>query len=171
MEDISIVITILTSLITPAILILASGSLSLTTSQRLSRSIERARRISLEFRESKLGNKVIPEKEKYLLYLQLVKASHRSKLLQRAMTLLYIALFLFIATSALIGIFEILDWAGTFMLIVLPMLGVLVLLAASIILILESWLALKSVDEEMKFNLTAHNEFDLNRIQSKLENN
>lgn len=169
MEEISTVITILTSLITPAILILASGSLSLTTSQRLSRSIERVRKISIEFREIKMGNKDIPEKEKYLLYLQLVKASKRAKLLQRAMTMLYTALFLFIATSMLIGIFDILDLAGTFLLIFLPMLGVLCLLVASILLILESWLALKAVDEEMKFTLTAHNEFP--RVHNKPDGN
>jgi hypothetical protein len=55
MEENSVVINLLTSMITPAVLILACGSLSLTTSQRLSRSIARTRKISLDIKEIKQG--------------------------------------------------------------------------------------------------------------------
>jgi hypothetical protein len=45
MRELSAVLTVLSAMITPAVLILASGSLLLTTSQRLNRAIDRARAI------------------------------------------------------------------------------------------------------------------------------
>lgn len=155
MHDISIVVTVLTAMITPAILIVACGSLSLTTSQRLSRSIERTRKLTAEFREISAGNKAIPKNEKLMLFGQLQMSAKRAVLLQRAMTLLYIALGFFIATSLLIGVFEIWEWGRSWILIVLPMLGALSLLMASIILIMETRMALRAVDEEMNFRLSA----------------
>jgi hypothetical protein len=151
MEDNSVVITILSAMITPAILILACGSLSLTTSQRLSRTISRTRKISDEINEIRQGVKTVPEGFRFLLYRQLLNATERSVLLQRVMTLLYVAISFFIATSLLIGVFDILTWERSWVLIGLTMIGSIALLAASVILIMETRLALVDVDNEMKF--------------------
>lgn len=141
-------------MITPAVLILACGSLLLTTSQRLNRSIDRTRKISFEFKEIKQGNKSAPEPEQRMLFRQLEKAAKRSILLQRAMTLLYISLFFFIATSLLIGIFEILNWIRSWILISFFIIGIMMLLCASFFLVMETRLALSAVHDEMKFRLT-----------------
>jgi hypothetical protein len=155
MEEISVGVSILTAMITPAILIVACGSLSLTTSQRLSRSIERTRKISVAFNEMGEGKRTIPLREEQMLRKQLEKSARRAILLQRAMTMLYTALGFFISTSLVIGIFEIMGWMNSWLLILLPMVGALTLLWASILLIMETHLALKAVDDEMNFRLNS----------------
>ena len=97
---------ILSSMITPAVLILASGSLILTTSQRLSRVIERVRKIAQEFTqiEKNPEDESVVVNKRRILYNLLRKSARRSKLLTRAMVLLYISLGLFVATSLAIGV-------------------------------------------------------------------
>lgn len=171
MEENSVVISLLTAMITPAVLIMACGQLSLTTSQRLSRSISRTRSIFSELKEIKDGKKSATEDEKLILHDQITKSTQRSILLQEVMSMLYIALMLFIASSLLIGIFEIMDWYRHWILIVIPMTGAIALFTASILLIMETRLALRSVDEEMKFALLLDRELfnlkkkDVNKIQ------
>jgi uncharacterized membrane protein YqjE len=153
MDDISIGISILTAMITPAILIVACGSLSLTTSQRLNRSLESARKISVTFNEINEGRRSVSIREQEMLRRQLEKSARRAVLLQRAMTMLYTALGFFILTSLIIGLFEIISRMRSWLLVILPMLGAIALLWASILLIMETRLALKSVDDEMYFRL------------------
>jgi hypothetical protein len=159
-DEISVVINILTAMITPAILIVACGSLSLTTSQRLNRSIDRSRKISMEFQEIRKGTREAGKIEIKMLYGQLQKAAQRARLLQKAMTLLYVALGFFIATSLLIGIFELVLWIRSWIIVVLPMVGALALLFASILLIAETRLALSAVDQEMDFRMSSHIDFN-----------
>ncbi len=101
MNDITPAIGILSSMITPAILIMASGSLIMTTSQRLSRVIERVRKISQEFMqiEKSQDPQSATEGKRRVLYSLLKKSATRSKLLTRALRLLYMSLGLFVATS------------------------------------------------------------------------
>src|SRR3982750_380668 len=89
---------ILSSMITPAVLILATGSLIMTTSQRLSRVIERVRKISQEFTQIDKSNdeESTNETKRIILYTLLKKSARRSKLLTRAMTILYLSLGLFV---------------------------------------------------------------------------
>jgi hypothetical protein len=164
MED-SAVIIVLTSMITPAVLILACGSLSLTTSQRLSRSISRTRKILNDFKDIQNGKLVITDDEKIMLHRQMITSANRAVLLQRVMTMLYVSLSFFIATSLLIGIFEIMGWKQLWILLFFPMLGAIALLAASILLIIETRFALGSVDEEMKFNLREGIKFIRNEVR------
>jgi hypothetical protein len=144
-------IAVLAAMITPAVLILACGSLSLTTSQRLSRSIERTRKLYDEFEAMKEMKKVVPEPERLMLNRQLSTGTKRAVLLQQAMTLLYLAISMFIAASLMIGLFEILDLTQSLMTLALAMTGAALLLAASIVLIFETRLGISSVNEEMRF--------------------
>ncbi len=144
-------ITILAAMITPAVLILASGSLSLTTSQRLHRSVERTRKIYADFEDIKTGKRFATKDEKELLNRQLQRAATRAILMQRAMTLLYIAICFFISTSLLLGLFELFDIKSSTLTITTAMLGALLLLAASILLILETRHGLGAVNEEMNY--------------------
>lgn len=158
MEESSLIISILTSMITPSVLIVACGSLSLTTSQRLNRSIDRTRRISLQLKEIRQGAMPVAQEERRMLRQQLGKATRRAMLMQRTMTLLYIAICLFIAASLLIGLFEIVRWMRPWVIIGISMAGALSLFAASILLILESRLALGAVDDEMHYWLVCEEE-------------
>jgi hypothetical protein len=159
MEDISIVMGVLTSMITPAIFILACGSLTLTTSQRLNRSIDRTRKISAELKEIGQNKRLAAINEKKMLFGQLLKATRRASLLQRSMTLLYIALGFFTSSSLFIGLIEILNLKLTWILILLAMLGAFSLLMASFNLILETRRALLAVDEEMSFRHAQYKEY------------
>ncbi|WMJ72309.1 DUF2721 domain-containing protein [Cytophagaceae bacterium ABcell3] len=157
MGDLSVVITILSAMITPAILIVATGSLLLTTSQRLARSIERTRKLSDQFEKltEEPSDKANTKFE--FLYHQLQFASNRARLLQKAMTSLYLAISIFILTSFLIGIFEITNAEFAYFPLMSGMLGAMLLFLASMLLILESRIALKSVNQEMANVLQVNN--------------
>jgi hypothetical protein len=158
MEENSLVISLLTAMITPAVLIMACGQLSLTTSQRLSRSITRTRSIYNELMDIKSGKREATEEEKIKLHLMITQTTKRSILLQKVMSMLYIALLFFITSSLLIGIFEIMDWVRSWILITIPIIGSIALFSASILLIMETRLALQSVENEMKYVLLLENE-------------
>jgi hypothetical protein len=153
MEESPMIITLLTAMITPAVLIMACGQLSLTTSQRLSRTISRTRSLVGELREISEGKKDVGNEELMTMHIQITKSTQRSVLLQRVMSMLYIALMFFITSSLLIGVFEIMDWVRHWILIAVPMAGAVALFSASILLILETRLAITSVEQEMKFAL------------------
>src|SRR5688572_12682763 len=124
---------ILSSMITPAVMILASGSLILTTSQRLSRVIERVRKISQEFMQIEKSDdkESANESKRRILYNLLKKSAQRSTLLTRAMTFLYLSLGLFVATSLAIGIVAITHFKVTWIPTALGMLGAVFLLCSS----------------------------------------
>ncbi|PVY41364.1 DUF2721 domain-containing protein [Pontibacter virosus] len=151
MDNLSAALTILSAMITPAILIMASGSLILTTSQRLSRSMERVRKLADQY--SALTNKeTISESdsaEKSFLLELLMRATRRCRLLQRAMTSLYLTLGVFVATSIAIALFDVLNLPYAWAITLLSLLGAGLLFYASLLLIVESRIALQAVDREM----------------------
>lgn len=138
-------------MITPVVLILASGSLILTTSQRLSRVIERTRKLTdwlKELTKTPAGETLI-EDEVVTLFDQLHRNTQRARLLQRAMANLYLALSVFVATSISIGIIDISKSSLTWVPVVLGIMGAMLLFYASIMLIKESRIALFAVNKEM----------------------
>jgi hypothetical protein len=144
---------ILSSMITPAVLILASGSLIITTSQRLSRVIERVRKISQEFMqiEKSHDKESANEAKRRVLYALLKKSARRSKLLTSAMTLLYLSLGLFVATSLAIGIVAVIHLRFTWIPTAIGMIGALALFASSSVLIIESRLTYSAIVDEVDF--------------------
>jgi hypothetical protein len=80
MNDLAGALAILSAMITPAVLILACGSLTLATSQRLGRIIERTRRISNQFKELARNrtDQAMLEEERVLLFNQLGRATRRA---------------------------------------------------------------------------------------------
>jgi hypothetical protein len=153
MNDMVPMLAVLSSMITPAVLILATGSLILTTSQRLSRVIERVRKTSLEFMqiENSDDKESANEAKRRILYNLLSKSARRSKLLTTAMTLLYVSLGLFIATSLAIGIIAITRLTYTWIPTAIGMLGALTLFASSAVLIVESRLTYSVILDEVNF--------------------
>jgi hypothetical protein len=153
MNEIFPPLAILSSMITPAVLILASGSLIMTTSQRLSRVIERVRKISQEFMLIERSNdkESINESKRRILYTLLRKSARRSKLLTSAMSLLYISLGLFVATSLAIGIVAITHIRFTWIPTAIGMVGAVMLFMSSAILIIESRLTYSVIADEVDF--------------------
>jgi VIT1/CCC1 family predicted Fe2+/Mn2+ transporter len=145
-------ISVLSAMITPAVLISACGSLILATSDRLSKAVMRTREIS---------SALIPrandqrsdgrEEERRMLFTQLDFATTRSRLLQRALSRLYAALGFFVGTSVTIGLVAVTSSAFTLIPIVLGLCGAALLLYAAFLLIKESRFALAAVNEEMDF--------------------
>lgn len=145
-------ISVLSAMITPAVLISACGSLILATSDRLNRAVERTREISGGL---VLLAKVEPtaeiEEERRMLFVQLDYVTTRSRLLQRALSRLYGALAFFVGTSVSIGLVAVTSSAFTPVPIALGLVGAALLLYVAFLLIKESRFALAAVNDEMDF--------------------
>ena len=148
---------VLTSMITPAVLISACAALVLSTSVRLGRVVDRVRVISDRFEE--LAHKQ-PEdvpllgERLELTFTQLDFLTSRARYLQRAMTTFYIALGLFVATSVTIGSLGFLATEGSgwsWIPVALGMLGAGLLFVGTLLLGFEATLALRAIHGEMDF--------------------
>ncbi|MES1022857.1 DUF2721 domain-containing protein [Gloeocapsa sp. BRSZ] len=158
MNDLASALAILSAMITPAVLITACGSLILTTSQRLGRVIERTRRISEQFEKLPQTKDDILVQERQIILLHLLnRATQRSRLLQRALMYLYLTLSIFVATSVAIGIFAVFGQTQLQRYAWIPslfgMVGTGILFYTSLLLIMESRIAVGAVDDEMDFVL------------------
>ncbi len=147
-------IEFLTAMITPALLISATGSLVLSTSTRLGRVVDRVR--DLEKRLSELitadDKDAIPLYSKRLdtVVNLLDKVTSRARILQRAMSAFYYGLGIFILTSltiAVAGLFNIYRWLP----IPVGVVGFLFLFYGSILMLLETRMATVTVNAEMDF--------------------
>lgn len=148
------VIEFLTAMITPALLISATGSLVLSTSTRLGRVVDRVRAL-----EVRLGELIYADdKDDVPLYDKRVevivdlldKVTSRSRLLQRAMTTFYYGLMFFILTSvtiAIAGIFNVYRWIP----IPVGIVGIMCLFYGSILMLRETAMATATVNAEMDF--------------------
>ena len=95
-------LNVLSAMITPAVMILATSSLILTTTNRLVRVIDRVREMLPEFEkqaDTETHDERTEERRK-MLFGQLDRATIRARLIQKAITRLYTALSAFLATSA-----------------------------------------------------------------------
>lgn len=149
----------LTAMITPVVLILAAGQLILTTSQRLARSVERARKLSEQFEElvlKKEGSDTTVKRE--LIYTLLERAARRSRRLQQVMSMLYIALSIFVATTLSIGLLEVFGILVVWVPVMLGLVGALFLFYATILLISETRIALGAIDIEMDYLVKNYSE-------------
>jgi hypothetical protein len=144
--------TVISAMITPAVLISACGSLILATSDRLSKAIIRTREISDQLvpRPGDAGNPR-REEERRMLFTQLDFVTTRSRLLQRSLSRLYGAVALFIGTSVAIGLVPVVSGTFSIVPIALGITGAGLLLYASFLLIKESRFALAAVNAEMDF--------------------
>lgn len=145
-------LTILSSMIAPVILILACGSLITITSQRLNLVVERCRVLIEQLKElvqkSATPSETTATDTKLLLFL-MDKATHRTRLLQQALTTLYLSLGVFIATSLSLGILDVINSRRTWLPVLLSMLGALMLFYTSVLLITESRIARQAINREM----------------------
>ena len=153
-DSLSSTIEFLTAMVTPTLLISATGSLVLSTSTRLGRVVDRVR--SLEIR---LGEMIYAEdKSEIPLYEKRVevivelidKVTSRSRILQKAMAAFYYGLMFFILTSVTIAVaaqFGIYRWLP----IPFGVVGIMYLFYGSLLMLRETRVATATINAEMDF--------------------
>ena len=144
---------VLSAMITPAVLILACGSLLITTSNRLSRVIDRVRELSREIEDLSLPSDEDPllDERREMLFELLDYAMQRGRILQRAVTSLYSALGTFLATSFAVGVLALVRSEQATLAVVLSFVGSALMLIAAGLMILEARIGLFSLDIEIEF--------------------
>ena len=144
---------VLTAMITPAVLISACGALIFSTATRLGRVIDRVRFLSTRFEElarnpeaDDMASERLP-----LLYGQLERQTTRARLIQRSMVAFYSALGIFVATSVAIAVLNSIARNYLWVSVVFGLLGSSFMLYGSVLLIIESRMALAAVISEIEF--------------------
>ncbi|HET8773253.1 MAG TPA: DUF2721 domain-containing protein [Thermoanaerobaculia bacterium] len=150
-RELSSVLDVLGAMITPAVLILASSSLLITTSSRSIRCVDRVRERAEELEALGKGQDEGTERRRQHLYKQLEINTRRARLLQKAMSRLYFGISFFIATSVAIGVVSLLHVDIGWIPMVFGFVGAFLLFSASVYLIFESRLALTTTFEEMDY--------------------
>jgi len=150
-REISDVLHVLSAMITPAVLILASSSLLITTSSRSIRCIDRVRERARELEELGTAAGDASDATRRHLYEQLEINTRRARLLQRAMSRLYIGISFFIATSVSIGVVSLLRVNIGWIPLLLGFVGAGLLFSASVYLIFESRMAMATTYAEMDY--------------------
>jgi hypothetical protein len=147
-------IEFLTAMVTPALLISATGSLVLSTSTRLGRVVDRVRQL-----EERLGDIIYTDnKDEIPLYEKRVeviidlldKVTSRSRILQRAMGAFYYGLMFFVSTSVTIAVasfFSSYQWVP----IPIGIIGIIFLFYGSALMLRETRMATATVNAEMDF--------------------
>ena len=153
-DNLNSTIAFLTAMVTPTLLISATGSLVLSTSTRLGRVVDRVRAL-----EVRLGEMIYaPDKSEIPLYEKRVevildlldKVTSRSRILQKAMAAFYNGLMFFILTSvsiAIVGLFDIYRW----MPIPIGVVGIIYLFYGSLLMLRETRMATATINSEMDF--------------------
>lgn len=163
-------IEFLTAMVTPALLISATGSLVLSTSTRLGRVVDRVRNL-----EERLSDLIyIENKDDVPLYDKRVevivdlldKVTSRSRLLQRAMTWFYYGLGLFVLTSVSIAVAAFLT-SYRWLPIPIGIVGIMFLFYGTILMIRETWMATATVNAEMDFTWELAREVAPKEVVSK----
>jgi len=147
-------IEFLTAMVTPALLISATGSLVLSTSTRLGRVIDRVRQL-----EERLSDLIyIEDKNEVPLYDKRVevivdlldKVTSRARILQRAMAAFYYGLGMFVLTSVTIAIAAIFNnYRG--LPIPIGIIGIMFLFWGTLMMLRETRMATATVNAEMDF--------------------
>ncbi|REJ79267.1 MAG: DUF2721 domain-containing protein [Acidobacteria bacterium] len=151
-QSLSSTIAFLTAMITPALLISATGSLVLSTSTRLGRVIDRVRDLDKRLAELITSDEreeiVLYEKRVAAVFDLLDKVTTRSRILQKAQFSFYAGLLMFVLTSLTIGAAGLLnDYA--WMPVPVGLVGILCVFYGSILMMAESRMATATVNVEM----------------------
>lgn len=143
-------LSLLSAMITPAVLISACGTLVFSTSTRLARVVDRVRQLSAEAAElATASESELTQERVRQMEVQLGLYARRSRLVQGALTAFYVSLGLFVAATVAIGLTAFVShvaWVPS----TLGVLGTLVLFAGSVLLISETRLAVASLEHEME---------------------
>jgi hypothetical protein len=131
-------ISIISAMITPAILLLASGNLVSSTLTRIARVFDRAREIIDRARAARAADDVVAAE---LLESMLRSYLRRTSLLERALSAYYLAIGLFVAGSLAIAFDNIIGHVVPWLSIAFVVGGAMLLLLGSLAIFLETNLA------------------------------
>lgn len=137
---------ILTSMLAPALLMAATGSLLISANNRLARVVDRLRSLVAAWQttaQPRLAG----------LELQIARHRRRSRHVLHACVMLYCAVGAFVGTSLALAVDAFSGFRVALLPTILAVIGVLCLLAASIYLGLEVSLAVRSFDEELDLEM------------------
>jgi len=169
MQETSSALSLLSAMITPAVLISACGTLIFSTSTRLARIVDRVRELSRLVEQLFMEESAdFPEERRAEVDRQLSVHVQRSHLIQRSLTSFYVSLGMFVATTISIGLVALLGrlaWLPG----ALGIAGTVVLFYGCVLLIAETRLALHSVSSEMEFILRLRGLYQAHQADS--ENN
>ncbi len=148
----SAALAVLTAMITPALLISATGTFILSTSNRLGRCVDRMRGIMaiLEEDRAATAHHLSKERKSFLLS-QIDMITKRSRILARVLVYLYFASGIFMATSVSIAVASVAMSHWSWLPLVLGITGAIFQFAASIMLIGEARLSRAGLEEEAKY--------------------
>ena len=138
---------VLGAMITPAVLISASGTLVVSTSNRLTRVVDRVRSLAAEAEHLPPGG--TETLKGALIAAQIPQLARRVLLLRNALTVLYTAIGLLVASSIGVGLTTVLSWHSGWIAIACGLLGACALFGASVMLVREARLAVRSTFQEM----------------------
>jgi len=159
-------------MITPAVLISACGTLIFSTATRLARLVDRVRELSREIeRLCAEGEIAFVVERRAETERQLAAHAQRSRLIQGALTSFYLSLGFFVATTVSIGLVALVS-TWQWMPSALGIVGTVVLFYGCMLLIAETRLALRSVNDEMQFILALPGQYQQagkNRSSANLE--
>ncbi|HEY3442278.1 MAG TPA: DUF2721 domain-containing protein [Paludibaculum sp.] len=148
-------LNVLAAMITPALLLSACGTFILSTSNRLARIVDRMRSLSQQLDElMQTGVDVALRQERIVRHRAEIKLQgHRLGLIQRALTLLYVAAVNFVCTSVAIGVTSTISLVWVYwMPVVFGIAGACCMLVAAIMLALEARRAVHDMYEETEFH-------------------
>jgi hypothetical protein len=144
---------ILGGMITPAVLISASGTLTLSTTNRLGRIVDRVRDLLGQAEQLPPWNPsdLDVQEKRALISDQIAQQTARVRYLQTAVISLYVAISLLVGSSLAIGLSVtakgLFSWAP----VTLGLLGAVALLVASVLLIRDARVAVHSALKEMEY--------------------
>lgn len=150
-QDIASATDVLAAMITPALLISASGTLVLSTSNRLSRVVDRVRVLTRDAETMEQQHEERLEEKRFLIANQLTSLTKRALLLRTALAALYSAIGLLVATSVSVGILTMLSLRWVLPPTLLAITGSCALLWGSVLLVREGQLAIGATLEEMNY--------------------
>jgi len=140
-------------MITPALFMTATGSLIISTSNRMSRTVDRIRQLN-ELADALCRGKSdldFPAERLEHIGVQLEILLRRSDRIRQALTLLYLGLAMFVGTSLTMGFHTLVENNILALPTTLAIVGVVLLLLASIQLSREAHAALRSNRLEINF--------------------
>ena len=139
------------AMITPVVLVSASGLLVVSTSNRLARVVDRVRTLAAESEVLRSDASDGAKERKALNLNQIEKLAKRLLLLRGCMFCLYLAIGLLILSSVVIGIMALARIELNSLPVITSLLGAGSMLYASVLLVREANMAVVSTLEEVDF--------------------
>ncbi len=145
-------LNVLTAMITPALLLSATGTYILSTSNRLARIVDRIRYLSQHVEELGMDQTAALRDERIERYRGEIKMqSKRLRLIQTALTMLYFAAVMFVCTSIAIGVVSTVSLVLYWVPVVFGIAGACLMLVAAVALAFEARQAVQDLYEETEF--------------------